>query len=228
VIAVSAAIERRLRGSGVPGKKIYVIPNAYARSGVIPREEARQIRGIPDLLVIGWVGRLSREKGPDLALDAFARIGRMDVRLLMIGEGRDSSMLRTRAADLGIGERVFWRGAIAGAGKLFSAFDAFLLSSRTEGTPMVLLEAMGAGVPIVATSVGGVPDVIDESTARLIPNGDVNRMATALAEVFSEPEDAWARAARARRHLEERFGMEAWLSKHESLYKGVLDWRRMQ
>ena len=144
------------------------------------------------------------------------------VYLAMVGEGRDASRLRDRAAALGINERVVWTGAVPEAGRLLSAFDVFFLSSRSEGTPMALLEAMAANVPIVATRVGGVPDVVDETFAWLVDSEDPTGMAIALEEVFAQPERARASAAAAKIRIGERFGLEQWLSRYENLYRALL------
>lgn len=222
VIAVSAAIQRRLQSSGIPMERIHVIPNAFAPGQRMPRQRARQMLGVADGPVIGWVGRLSTEKGPDIALEAFARLGRADARLVMVGEGRDAADLRALSESLGLENRVVWTGAIPDAGQLFSAFDAFLLSSRTEGTPMVLFEAMAADVPVVASRVGGVPQVVDESSAWLVEAGDVGGFATALAEAMSPGQRARARTERARNRLQTQFGVEEWLARHDSLYRGIV------
>jgi glycosyltransferase involved in cell wall biosynthesis len=223
VIAVSASIASKLRASGVPPERIHLLFNAYAEDGKpLSRESARRLLDLPDALVIGWVGRLSAEKGPDIALEAFAQLHDRDVRLLIVGEGREQTRLRERAEALGVSERLLWRGMVPNAGKLFPAFDAFLLSSRTEGTPMALLEAMAANVPIVATRVGGVPDVVDSLSAWLIESLDSEGMARALGELLSQPELARARAERALQRLKEHFAIGPWLSQYESIYRAVL------
>jgi glycosyltransferase involved in cell wall biosynthesis len=223
VIAVSASIASKLRASGVPPERIHLLFNAYAEDGKpLSRESARRLLDLPDALVIGWVGRLSAEKGPDIALEAFARLHDRDVRLLIVGEGREQTRLRERAEALGVSERLLWRGMVPNAGKLFPAFDAFLLSSRTEGTPMALLEAMAARVPIVATRVGGVPDVVDSLSAWLIESLDSEGMARALGEVLSQPELARTRAECALQRLKEHFAIGPWLSQYESIYRAVL------
>jgi glycosyltransferase involved in cell wall biosynthesis len=222
VIAVSASIASKLRASGVPQERIHLLINAFADTEPLPRATARRLLDLPDAPVIGWVGRLSAEKGPDIAIEAVARLHNPDARLLIIGEGREETLLRDRAEALGVSERVLWRGVVPDAGKLFPAFDAFLLSSRTEGTPMALLEAMAANVPIVATHVGGVPDVVDASSAWLVESLDSAAMARALDELLSQPELARARAERARETLKERFALDPWLSQHESIYRAVL------
>src|SRR5205823_2570028 len=83
------------------------------------------------------------------------------------GEGRQRPQLQQSAASLGLGDRVRWLGNVAEAGRLFAGFDVFALSSRTEGTPIVLFEAMAARTPIVASAVGGVPDVVSPREALL-------------------------------------------------------------
>jgi glycosyltransferase involved in cell wall biosynthesis len=171
--------------------------------------------------VIGWVGRLSTEKGPDVALEAFASLEDPHARLLILGEGREQTALRQRADTLGVGERVLWRGVVPNADKLFRAFDGFLLSSRTEGTPMALLEAMAADVPIVATRVGGVPDIVDAQSAWLVESLDSEAMARALDELLRQPDIARGRAERARERLKDRFAVDPWLSQYESLYRAI-------
>ena len=222
VIAVSEPILRRVQAAGVERAKTHLIPNLFAPAGGgMSREQARRRLDLPDVPVIGWVGRLSREKGPDFALEAFARLGRSNVRLAIIGGGPDEALLRRRAELLGVGDRVLWRGVVPDAGQFYAAFDAFFLSSRSEGTPIALLEAMASKIPVVATRVGGIPDMVDASSARLVDSEDVDGMARALAEVLDEPSVASARAERARARLDERFSLAAWLSRYESIYRAV-------
>ena len=222
VVAVSSSVEKKLRDAGIDRTKLHLVRNSFARTDqAVSRDDARRILGLPAVPVIGWVGRLSAEKGADLALDAFSRVRTDGVYLAMVGEGRDASRLRDRAAGLGIDERVVWTGAVPEVGRLLSAFDVFFLSSRSEGTPMALLEAMAAKVPIVATRVGGVPDVVDETFAWLVDSEDVAGMALALDEVFAQPERARASAEAARIRLAERFGPDQWLSTYEDLYRAV-------
>jgi glycosyltransferase involved in cell wall biosynthesis len=223
VIAVSRLIADRVRKAGVPAERIHLVPNVFASRAVpFPKGAAKRYLELPDVPAIGWVGRLSEEKGPDLALEAFARLARPDARLVMIGGGPDEPSLRRRAASLGIEDRVIWRGIVPNAGALFEAFDAFLLSSRTEGTPIALLEAIAARVPVVATRVGGVPDVINESSGLLVESGDVAGLAEALAHVLDDPGLAKARADRARARVVGDTAAEEWLSRYESIYRNVL------
>ena len=222
VVAVSRAMEEKLREAGVDPTKIHVVLNAVAAKSAIPRDDARRLLDLSGGFVVGWVGRLSHEKGPDLALEAFARLERTDARLVILGDGRDAPALRARAAALGISDRVSWRSPVPDAGRLFRAFDAFLLSSRTEGTPMALLEAMAAEVPIVATRVGGVPAVIDASTGHVVESGDTNAMASALSDILRDPNAARDRTRLAALRIKERFALEPWLTAYESIYRRLL------
>jgi glycosyltransferase involved in cell wall biosynthesis len=222
VIAVSDAIAQRLRTAHVAERRIHVIPNAFeSRHDTLPRDEARTRLGLPVAPTIGWVGRLSMEKGPDLALEAFAHVANRDARLAIIGDGRDRMRLRMLADTLGVSDRVSWCGSVPDAGRYYSAFDAFFLSSRTEGTPMALLEAMAANVPVVATRVGGVPQVLDDSCAHLVEGGDVPAMTHALDLTLADFQGAAARAQLARRRLDERYNVDHWLDQHEALYRAL-------
>lgn len=223
VIAVSALIVSKLKAARVPVEKIHLVPNAFADDGeVVSRDAARRALDLPDVPVIGWVGRLSAEKGPDIALEAFAQLDHPMAVLVFIGDGRERAMLESRATTLGIRDRVLWRGAVANVGRLFPAFDAFLLSSRTEGTPMVLLEAMSARVPIIATKVGGVPDVVSNDSAWLVEALDVDALASSLRAVIGNPESTKERVDRAQATLRARFSLSNWLAQYEKIYRSLI------
>lgn len=222
VIAVSAPLVQLLADAGVPRDKIHCIPNGFAPVvDTVTRAVARQTLGIrPDTLVVGWVGRLSMEKGADVMLDALAESDSR-WRLSVIGEGDEFDQLRRQAATLRITERVTWHGPIANAGSLLTAFDAFVLSSRTEGTPITLLEAMSAGVPIVATRVGGVPDIVSASQALLVPSEKPSMIAQALSELEREPLAAADRSVRARKRLLQSFSAAMWLDAVDAVYEAA-------
>lgn len=220
VIAVAAPLVRRLAEAGVDPQRIHLVPNGFTPADVtLTRSTARHRLGIgADELVVGWVGRLSREKGADVMLDALAESD-PSWRLSVIGEGPELDRLRRQASELGITERVVWHGAVAEAGSLLPAFDAFVLSSRTEGTPITLLEAMNSRVPIVATHVGGVPDVVTSANAILVSPEAPRAIAKALEEVRREPLSAVHRSELARARLLQSFSFVAWLDAVEAVYQ---------
>jgi len=219
VIAVSKPLAESLAVAGIPRRKIHCVPNAFAPPpNVLSRSAARRLLGIaPDSLTAGWVGRLSREKGADVMLEALAQAD-PSWRLSIIGDGPESDALKRQASMLGIADRVTWHGLVENARSLISAFDAFMLTSRTEGTPITLFEAMYARVPIVATSVGGVPDVVTSSHAILLPSEQPAMIASALARIRSEPSAAVRRSELARQRLIESFDTAQWLKAITGVY----------
>lgn len=223
VVAVSRSLGRELAADGVPSEKIHQIPNAWGgHVEPVDRGEARSVLGLDGgEPVIGWVGRLGREKGLDVLLEALAGLRDRPWRLAVVGDGPEAARLRDLAEGLGMEGRVRWLGVVEDAGRYFRAFDVFCLSSRTEGTPVVLFEAMAAGVPVVATRVGGVGEILTEEAAWLCPPEDPGALGARLREALSSPEAAERRAATAGRVLAERFGPEAWLDRYEALYRRV-------
>jgi glycosyltransferase involved in cell wall biosynthesis len=141
--------------------------------------------------------------------------------LSMIGDGPERDRLREQARKLGIDTRVTWHGVVEGAGSLLTAFDAFVLSSRSEGTPIVLLEAMHAGVPIVATRVGGVPDVVASAHALLVAPEHPQMIAQALDEIARGRASATLRCRLARERLLDSFSFATWLATVDAVYDGV-------
>lgn len=222
VIAVSRPLVSRLAQAGVPAQKIHYVQNGFAPSCTLSREAARAKLGIaPDALVAGWVGRLSTEKAPDVAVEAIARSNRT-WQIGFVGAGPEEVALRRQVDRLGINDRIKWYGAVPNAGSLLPAFDALILSSRTEGTPIILLEAMHAGVPIVATLVGGVPDIVNASQAILVPPDEPGMIAQALDRIATHSADAQQRAAHAADRVADAFQPAAWFERVSAVYERVL------
>lgn len=228
VVAVSQPIVRRLERRGVRRSRIHLIPNAFdGTASVMERAPARERLGLPkDELTIGWVGRLSAEKGPDVFVDALHLLAAPLPAAAIVGAGPDEPALRERAARHGVSERLRWLGVVPGAGSLLAAFDILVLSSRTEGIPIVLLEAAAAGVPIVASRVGGVPSMFPEGEVLLVPPDDPGALAAAIDSVRSDPHGARERALAARRRLERDFAPRPWLERYEELYRSLAGRRR--
>lgn len=230
VVAVSKPLAHELERRGVDGARLHMIRNAWCNaSEAQSRTSSRFELGLPeDAFVIGWVGRVSAEKGCDVFIDAMARLDDHSIVACVIGEGPDRDTLARRAATLGLSERIRWCGAHREAGRLFSAFDGFVLSSRTEGTPIVLFEAMEAGVPIVTTSVGGVPDVVGETEAELVAPEDPRALAAAIQKLRADPQATARRAEAARLCLRERFAQAPWIDAYAKIYHTIgLDSARM-
>ena len=222
VIAVSRAIGDLLATSKVPRERVHVVPNAYhPRAHLAERGAARRELGLPpDAFVVGWVGRLTAEKGADVLVDAMSHFERELVLASFMGDGKERQSLVARSAAKARG-KVTWHGLVPEASRLLRAFDVFVLSSRTEGTPMVLFEAMNAGVPIVATRVGGVPDVLRCEDALLVDADDPSSLAAAIRETMRNPGAALARVASARARLVD-YTVEPWVDRHAAIYRQIL------
>lgn len=159
---------------------------AERQTQLLPRAEARQALGLTgDAWVIGNVGRLHPDKDQATLLQGFAlALPRLpaDARLVIMGKGRLEAALKQQAEQAGLAGRVLFTGQLAQAARYFSAFDTFALSSDHEPFGMVLLEAMSAGVPLVATDCGGAPEVV-RGVGQLFPLGDAQALAEALVRV---------------------------------------------
>jgi glycosyltransferase involved in cell wall biosynthesis len=223
VVAVSRPLVNLLTRDGVPAVRVHLIRNAWAPGGPpLDRTSARRALGERNGgPLIGWVGRLSREKGPDVFLESLGHLRGVAWTACVLGEGPERQALECRAATLGIANRVHWHGTVSDAGSLFPGFDVFVLSSRTEGTPIVLFEAMASQVPVVATAVGGVPDVVSASEARLVAAEDPAALAAGIAGVLRDPDVAGVRARAARSRLHSEFAVEPWLRRYEALYHAL-------
>ncbi len=193
-------IERDYRISGVA-----VLPNVTG-AGRLPSEEPRDNRAkVPGRLL--FVGRLRVRKGVEVLLHALRDLARNhpEVQLRIVGDGEHRSRLEALAGDLGLGERVEFRGACPPSEipRWMGTAQALVVPSIYEGMPLVILEAMAAGLPVVASRVSGIPEVVGHGeTGWLVPPEDVRALAEALTEVLEDPREAHRRGEVARRTVE--------------------------
>jgi glycosyltransferase involved in cell wall biosynthesis len=225
VVAVSAPMAVELAASGVTKERLHTVPNAWA-GGDPPMDRslaraALHLSGVGGP-VIGWVGRLTEEKGADVFIEALARLGGLGVTGVIVGDGPDRARLEALAVRLCGGGRVRWPGVVRPADRVLSAFDVFVLSSRTEGTPMVLFEAIAAGIPVVATAVGGIPGIVGSAEAELVPSENPDALAAAIRGTLADPTSAQSRAGAAQSRLTSHFGLAQWLDRYDEIYRRVI------
>jgi glycosyltransferase involved in cell wall biosynthesis len=219
---------RREVGEG----RLSVIPNGIELARFHPdpaaRERIRAELGLgPGTWVVGTVGRLSPEKNQALLLRAVAPLLDDRTRLVIAGDGALRQALGELATALGASDRIRFLGARRDVPRVLCALDAFALSSDSEGLPLVIPEAMATGLPVVATSVGGVPDVLDDGrTGFLVPAGDEAALRAQLARLRADRDLGQACGARARAAALERFSAERMLRDYLDLYQRVLARRR--
>jgi len=224
VLAVSEKLRGELIRKGVPERCVHTVRNAFASDpATLERVEARRALGISsDDKVVGWIGRMGPEKAPEVMVRVLAATKTPGLRLSYVGSGPMEPECREFAGSLGLADRIRWHGTVANAGRLIRAFDAVVLTSWTEGTPIVLLEAMAAGVPVVSTAVGGIPETVDAESAWLAPAGDVRSLAAAVDEVFAQPSVAAERVTEAKRRIEQERSVGSWMEQHREIYRAVV------
>lgn len=224
VVAVSNPLYEASLEGGVPRRRLHLVPNAWAPlRESMPRSAARRALGLDDdQPVVGWVGRFITVKGGDVFLEALARIPEPRPTAVMIGYGPESERLVRRTDALGLGDCVRFYPEIRDASRYFAAFDVYVLSSRSEGLPIVILEAMAVGTPIVATRVGGVADALNGHGGWLVPPEDPVALASAIVEALSDRDEAAARARHARARLSEDYSLDAFLDRYEHVYESAI------
>jgi glycosyltransferase involved in cell wall biosynthesis len=223
VVAVSRKLAAELEAGGCQPSRVRVLPNAWSPiEPPLAQTDARQALGIPsEIFSIGWVGRVSYEKGLDVLIRALSLVPEIPLRLTVIGDGPERPVAQNLAKTLGVDARIAWPGRVPDAARLLRAFDVLVISSRTEGTPMALLEAMSAGVPILTTAVGGIPDVVSRDDAILVPPEDPTVIADGLRASFADPEAAAARAEHARARVESAYAIQPWVEGYDLVYSAA-------
>lgn len=213
---------------GVNPAKVVTILNGVDTEEYRPGDaaSARALLGVPEGgYHVGCVARLSPEKDHATLLAAFAslRARRPDAHLTLVGDGPLRKELEADAGRRGLGEAVTFAGTRGDIAALLPGFDVFALSSRTEGISLTLVEAAAVGLPIVATRVGGNPEIVrDGETGLLVPAGDPEALAAALDAVASKP-DRSEMGRRGRARMVERFSVDTMVQAYEDLYAEVLE-----
>ncbi|MCS7208466.1 MAG: glycosyltransferase [Fimbriimonadales bacterium] len=229
---VPVAIAKRVRESiqqvfGYPNAPL--IPNGIAMDEFALPAEARshwrRKEGIgEDTLVVAHVGRFTKQKNHEMLIHAFARLHLPpSACLLLVGEGELQPQTEQLVRDLGLADKVRFLGVRADIPELLNASDIFVLSSRWEGNPMSVMEAMAAGLPVVATAVGGVPELVDDGVSGLLVSSeDVAAFAHALQTLVDNPDLRAAMGSKARQVAQERFDARVMTHAYESLYETIL------
>ena len=209
-------------------RKLQVIANGIELGRFHPdpaaRDRVRRELGITeDAWVIGTVGRVAVEKNHALLLRAMAPLLGPKVRLIVAGDGPLMAPLSELAKTLGITEVAHLLGVRRDVPAVLNALDVFVMSSDTEGLPLVVLEAMATGLPVVSTSVGGIPDVLEEGqTGFLVPPGDEAALRERVKALLEDPAASRACGARARSAAVTRFSAERMQRDYLELYARVL------
>ncbi|MGE0041606.1 MAG: glycosyltransferase [Vicinamibacterales bacterium] len=233
LVAISPRIRDELLAQyaiGVPGQYA-VVPlgfdlGPFAAVDAPRRAAARRALGLAaGEVAVTTAGRLTAIKQHQLFLQ-MARLviaRHPNARFLIAGDGEDRAMLEAQVARDGLQGHVRFLGWWRDLPELYAATDVFALTSRNEGTPVALIEAMASGVPGVATDVGGVRDVIPDATVGLVvPFGQPEALAAAVAELAASPEARRAMGARARASVVDRYGSDRLVADIEALYRGLI------
>ncbi|MGH9309515.1 MAG: glycosyltransferase [Vicinamibacterales bacterium] len=209
IVTTCRAFADGLTRRGLDPSKIQVLHNAVTEDDLAARSDRRDRR---ELTVLS-VGRLSREKGHDVLLRAFALMARNDsppCKLILAGEGPEREWLARLANRLGMDRVVTFRGAVSNPAALYECADLFALPSHSEGSPNALLEAMAAGMPVVASDVGGVAEIVAHGrTGLLVRRGDTQALAASLQRLAADPDLRRQLGAAARAHVRRCHAVEA-------------------
>lgn len=227
-VAVSDADRGRMISiERVPPDKIVVIPAGYVPRAAAPAADLRAELGLtPATRLVGAVAVFRVQKALDVLIDAYALLARDDVHLVLAGAGACEAALREQVAGLGLARRVHFVGFRQDVDSVWAALDVAVLSSDYEGLPAAALEAIANGTPLVATRVGGLPELIDhERSGLLVPARDPAALAAAIDRVLADPVWGAELAAAARPRLAGH-GIEPLTERVGRLYDELLAERR--
>ncbi|TML57816.1 MAG: glycosyltransferase family 4 protein [Actinobacteria bacterium] len=232
LVAVSPQVRDDLVALGVAPRERFVVVRlgieleqrvAAEQDG---RGESRRVLGIgPDRFAVGWIGRMTGVKRTEDVLRAFRRLRDrgVDACLCMIGDGPDRPAVERRAHELGVMRDTLFLGYQEEVAPFYAAFDAMILPSINEGTPVSAIEALAAGRPVVATRVGGVPDVVREGEdGFLVDAGDVDALADRLARLAADPDLRERLGAAGRARVVPRYSVERLVDDIDLLYRSLL------
>ncbi len=224
IICVSPAERDHLLGFGFRAGKLHVICNGIGSAPAVDRDAIRRRLNLdPDSVCFGCVGRMSHQKAVDRAIRAFALVAEQetDARLVLVGDGPDQTTLKTLVAELGITEQVIFTGAVSGS-EMMAAFDVFLLPSRYEGMPYVLLEAAARKLPIIMADVGGAHLVVrNEENGFVIPVPQIESYAARML-LLARDSDLRRKMADRSAAIAAEFSLDKMVEQTLAVYKAAL------
>jgi glycosyltransferase involved in cell wall biosynthesis len=227
VVCVSEAQAAKVRHAGVDPERVVVIANAirgdrFPLPSPAARAELERMLGRPCTRLVAAAGRLSPEKGFQVLVEAAGRIHDPAIGFLMFGEGTLRAEMERRIAALGLQDRFILAGHHADLDRLIPAVDLLVLPSFTEGMPNVVLEALAAGVPVVATSVGGTPEVLNGTCGRLVPAGDPVALAVGILDVLADETRRRRMGQRGQERVRQHFTFDAQAEQYVALLKELV------
>lgn len=227
IVVNSEAMRRELETTyGAPPDKLFVCHNGYRPEVFFPPTGGRRLRprGLEDAeVVVGSVCALRPEKNLSLLLRAFAQVRQPGVKLLIVGSGPEESRLKAEVRDQAMEDHVVFEPATPDVAEWLRAIDVFVLASISESFPNALLEAMASGCAVVASRVGGVPELVTADTDGLLfESQNVHELVSALARVVSSTELRKQLGDSAAQRALERFTMSAYCSRIEAFYLSQL------
>jgi glycosyltransferase involved in cell wall biosynthesis len=232
LIAVSPQVRDDLVKLGVAPRERFVVIRLgiELEERVAPEQdgrlETRRYLGIPDdRFTVGWIGRMTSVKRTDDILVAFKRLrdSGVDAMLCLVGDGPDRRDLERRAHELGVVRDTLFLGYQEDVAPFYAAFDALVLPSSNEGTPVSAIEALAAGRPVVATSVGGVPDVVrDGEDGFLVDPGATDELAERLERLARDPDLRAGMGERGRERVLPRYAVDRLVTDVDHLYRALL------
>jgi|LFRM01.1.fsa_nt_gb glycosyltransferase involved in cell wall biosynthesis len=226
-IAVSGAVKEDLVAMGVKPDNVSVIYNGLDVSALVPGDEPdavkRKLGILPGQRVVAMVGRLHAVKGHVFLLQAARQIVTQydDVVFLLVGEGPERRLIERTVEELGLNDKVIMTGYYPNVSELYPVMDMLCLPSLMEGMGLVLLEAMYFGVPVVATQVGGIPElIIDGESGLLVAPGNSEALAVAITWLLDDPQLRQRLIAGGRQRAQE-FTVEKMVRQTERVYTGL-------
>lgn len=231
IIACGEVMRRDLiERDGFPPQQLASIPTGIDFQTFRPRHSRQETRAALGLAEESWVilmvGVIRQVKRHEIALEALAALGGRvpNLVLLLAGDGPREENVRRYAEELGVADRVRFLGHRDDVPDLLAAADCFILTSRSEGVPQAVTQALGSGLPVVATAVGGVPELVQDGvTGLLVPAENPAAVADALARVATEPGLAARLAAGGQAHAQVHFSLQAMIDATEALCAQVLE-----
>ena len=229
IIAVSKAVNDYLvRWHKINPRKIVVMYNGIDidkfKNNGNGKDFSREFNLNDRFTTVGFIGRLVEVKGLSYFLEAVDKVvrKRKEVQFLIIGDGPLEEKLKKEVNDLRISEHVIFTGFRQDICEILAVLDIFAMSSFSEGLPTAVLEAMAAGKPVIATNVGGVPEMVAEGdTGILAPPRDAESLAEAILELLESPEKRRAMGEKGRRRVMEYFSIEKMVERYEEFYDSL-------